>query len=94
VELKRFFEEYQSISPLSPFTWRLLYSRIIFPLHYFECIESYYITTSEQDKKVLEEKLMRILRQSGEYERFLASFYQITDAPIKQLNLPLLEWLY
>ncbi|MFL6561131.1 MAG: spore coat protein YutH, partial [Bacillus sp. (in: firmicutes)] len=64
------------------------------PLHYFECIESYYITTSEQDKKLLEEKLARILRQSGEYERFLASFYQLTDAPIKRLNLPLLEWLY
>jgi spore coat protein YutH len=94
VELNRFFKEYQSIAPLSPFSWRLLYSRLIFPLHYFECIESYYITTSEQDKKVLEEKLMRVLRQSGEYERFLASFYQLTDAPIKHLNLPLLEWLY
>jgi hypothetical protein len=42
----------------------------------------------------LEEKLTRILRQSGEYERFLASFYQLTDAPIKNLKLPLLEWLY
>ncbi|WP_066065864.1 spore coat putative kinase YutH [Neobacillus soli] len=94
VDLKQFFEEYQSIVPLSSFSWRLLYSRLIFPLHYFECIENYYITRSEQDKKVLEEQLSKILRQSGEYERFLAGFYQISGAPIKRFNLPHLEWLY
>ena len=93
VELKQFFNDYQSIAPLSSFSWRLLFSRLIFPLHYFECIESYYITSSEQDKKLLEEKLSRILRQSSEYERFLAGFYQTYGAPIKPLNLPQLEWL-
>ncbi len=94
VELNRFFEEYQSVIPLSPFSWRLLYSRLIFPLHYFECIEKYYLTPSEQDKKMLEDQLSKILRQSGEYERFLAGFYQVSGAPIKRLNLPILEWLY
>ena len=38
----RFFQEYQSILPLSPFSWRILYSRLILPLHYFQCIEMYY----------------------------------------------------
>ncbi|MEH7108438.1 spore coat putative kinase YutH [Bacillus sp. JJ1764] len=94
VEVKQFFDEYQSISPLSPFSWRLLYSRLIFPLHYFECIENYYITRSEQEKKYLEEQLNKILKQSSDYERFLARFFQITGAPINRLNLPLLEWLY
>jgi spore coat protein YutH len=94
VDLKRFFEEYQSIAPLSSFSWRLVYSRLIFPLHYFDCIENYYITRSEHDKKILEEQLGKILRQSSEYERFLASFLQIAGAPIRQLNLPQLEWLF
>lgn len=94
VELKGFFDEYQSISPLSAFSWRLLYSRLIFPLHYFDCIESYYITKSEQDKKLLEEQLGKILRQSSEYEKFLAGFYHVSGAPINRLNLPQLEWLY
>lgn len=94
MEMKGFFDEYQSISPLSDFSWRLLYSRLIFPLHYFDCIESYYITRSEQDKKLLEEQLGKILRQSTEYEKFLAGFFHITGAPIHRLNLPQLEWLY
>ncbi|MGG3468083.1 spore coat putative kinase YutH [Neobacillus pocheonensis] len=94
VDLKQFFEEYQSVAPLTSFSWRLLYSRLIFPLHYFECIENYYITRSEQDKKTLEDKLSKILRQSGEYEKFLAAFFQISGAPIKRMNLPQPEWLF
>lgn len=94
VELRQFFGEYQSIAPLSPFSWRLLYSRLIFPLHYFECVENYYITRSEQQKKMLEDQLSKILRQSSEYERFLAGFLHISGAPIARLNMPQLDWLY
>ncbi|WP_251549983.1 spore coat putative kinase YutH [Neobacillus muris] len=94
MDVRLFFEQYQSAAPLSSFTWRLLYSRLIFPLHYFECVEGYYITQSEQEKKVLEERMGKILKQSSEYERFLAQFFQLTGAPVKMLNLPQLEWLY
>ncbi|MCM3765882.1 spore coat putative kinase YutH [Neobacillus niacini] len=94
VEVKQFFAEYQSVVPLSPFSWRLLYARLVFPLHYFECVENYYITRSEQEKKLMEEQLAKILRQSPEYERFLAGFFQISGAPINRVNLPQLEWLF
>lgn len=90
LELRPFFQDYQAIVPLTSFSWRLLYSRLLFPLHYFECIEYYYITRSEQDKKALEEKLAKMMRQSGEYEHFLANFYQISGAPAQKLPRP--EW--
>lgn len=94
VELKQFFAEYQSIVPISSFSWRLLYARLIFPLHYFDCIESYYSTRSEQEKRLLEERLGRIIKHSAENERFLAGFFHISGAPINRINLPQLEWLY
>ena len=53
MNVKQFFSGISKIAPLSSFSWRLLYSRVLFPLHYFECVENYYITRSEQDKKVL-----------------------------------------
>lgn len=93
LDLKKFYEDYQNISPLSPFSWKLLYSRILFPLHYFDCIESYYITRSESEKKVLEEQLSKILRQSKEYERFLGGFYQLVGAPIRKFKLQQPEWI-
>jgi spore coat protein YutH len=94
LDVKNFFQEYLSAAPLSPFSWKLLYSRILFPLHYFETVENYYITRSEQQKKLLEEQLTKILRQSAEYERFLGSFYELAGAPIKRINLAKPEWLH
>lgn len=94
VDVKQFFAEYQSIAPLSSFSWRLLFARLIFPLHYFDCVESYYGSQSEQEKRSLEEWLSKIIKHSAENERFLAGFYQISGAPLNRMNLPLLEWLY
>jgi spore coat protein YutH len=93
LDLKQFFDEYQSISTLSPFSWKLLYSRILFPLHYFDCVESYYINHSEQQRKMLEEQLNKILRQSSEYERFLGGFFQLVEAPVKKFKLLQPEWI-
>lgn len=93
-DLEHFFQEYLKVAPLSAFSWKLLYSRILFPLHYYECIENYYGTRSEQEKKSLEEQLSKILKQSTEYERFLGSFYQLAGAPVKKLYLTTPEWIY
>jgi spore coat protein YutH len=90
LDVKKFFQEYTSIAPISTFSWKLLYSRILFPLHYFQCVENYYSTRSEQEKKTLEEHLSKILRQSKDYERFLGNFYELAGAQVK-LAKP--EWL-
>ncbi|MDP4172039.1 MAG: spore coat protein YutH, partial [Bacillota bacterium] len=92
-DVKQFFDDYQTIEPLSSFSWRLLFARLLFPLHFFECIEMYYITRSEQDKKIIEEQLQKMLKQSREHESFLRSFFQVAGAPIRKLKLPMPEWL-
>ncbi|MEK5172959.1 spore coat putative kinase YutH [Heyndrickxia sp. FSL W8-0496] len=92
-DLQQFLRSYQSISPLSLFSWRLLYARLLFPLHYFECIEEYFVTGSEHRKKSLEEKLKQTLRDTEDYERFLGDFFQIAEIPSRGQNLPRVEWL-
>lgn len=92
-DIKRFLAEYQSMTVLSPFSWRLMYARLLFPLHYFECIENYYITQSEQMRNQLEDKLRKYLSQSPDHERFLGNFYQLSEAPVKAAKLPGVDWL-
>ncbi len=92
-DVAEFFQQYLSAAALSSFSWKLLYARILFPLHYFECIESYYITRYEQEKKELEEHLHKILRQSSDYEWFLSHFYELAGAPVKKLYIQKPEWL-
>jgi spore coat protein YutH len=92
-DVKQFYRDYQTIQPLSSFAWRLLYSRLLFPLHYVECIEEYYSTTSEQQKHILSERLDKYLQQSSEYERFLGQFYQLLEVPVNKFKIPLIDWL-
>ncbi|WP_147535302.1 spore coat putative kinase YutH [Bacillus marasmi] len=92
-ELRQFFSEYQSKTRLSPFSWRLLYARLLFPLHYFECVEEYYVSNSEQTKHTLDDRLQKILNHSSEYEQFLASFYGLVEVPIRTMKIPEIDWL-
>jgi len=92
-EVERFYKDYQTVQPLSSFSWRLLYARLLFPLHYVECIENYYSTTSEQEQRLLMERLEKYLHGSSEHEKFLKNFYQMVNAPMRQQSIPVIEWM-
>jgi spore coat protein YutH len=92
-EVQRFYEDYQSVQPLSSFSWRLLYARILFPIHYVECIENYYSTQSEQDQRFLMERLEKYLHGSSDHEKFLKDFFQIVNVPVRKQNIPIIDWL-
>ncbi|MFS0637010.1 spore coat putative kinase YutH [Mesobacillus foraminis] len=91
--VKSFFADYRKVTRLSPFAWRLLYARLLYPLHYIECIENYYISTSEEAKRSLEDRLEKYLKQTAEHEQFLGSFYQLAEVPVRSYRLPVINWL-
>ncbi|WP_338471927.1 spore coat protein YutH [Niallia sp. XMNu-256] len=92
-EVQRFYSEYQTVNRLSSFSWRLLYARILFPLHYVDCIEEYYSTPSEQKKHVLSDRLEKFLQRSNDHEQFLRSFFQMVNVPVRHQNIPRIDWL-
>jgi spore coat protein YutH len=89
-ELQAFIRDYESVSPVSPFAWRLVYARLMFPLHYFMTVEEYYHAGSLPRQKPLEEQMKRHLRDTAEYEQFLRSFYAMANVKYK---LPAVGWL-
>ncbi|RJS60214.1 spore coat putative kinase YutH [Bacillus sp. PK3_68] len=88
-----FIGQYQQVRPITAFTWRLIYARLLFPVHYFECAESYFAKGSWHVKKENEERLKRYVASSHEYEQFLASFYNRAGLSANQLNIPAITWL-
>jgi len=89
----RFVEEYSYYTPLSSFSWRLLYARLLFPVHYLEAIERYYSSSKEEDKRVIEEFLQEYLKRTHHHEEFLRSFYEVLSVPINRLRIPKVDWL-
>ncbi|WP_010676424.1 spore coat putative kinase YutH [Bacillus timonensis] len=92
-KITQFLREYEQVSPLSTFSWRLLYARLLFPVHFFECIEGYYMTESENQKENQLQKLESILSQSSKHERLLATFFSSVGINEKRLTIPNINWL-
>ncbi|ASS90359.1 spore coat putative kinase YutH [Aeribacillus pallidus] len=87
-----FLAEYDRASPLSSFFWRLVFSRLLFPVHYFECVENYYLA-EEEERDSLQFQMEKILQTSSQYEQFLSSFSSMIYLRKKQIVLPALTWL-
>jgi spore coat protein YutH len=93
LKIQSFLQDYERVSPLSSFSWRLLYARLVFPVHYFECVEDYYTSGPVADKKWHENRLRSILQASTTYENLLGSFYDLAGVPAKTYGIPVLEWV-
>ncbi|ALC92690.1 spore coat protein CotS [Bacillus sp. FJAT-18017] len=91
-EITAFLANYQEVAPLSPFSWRLLVARLLFPVHYLETIETYYSASRESDRRASEERLTAIIRKSDDYEQFLAGFFALAHPSVAS-KLPRPEWL-
>ncbi|UHA61938.1 spore coat protein YutH [Metabacillus litoralis] len=88
----KFLEEYDRTTPLSPFSWRLIYSRLLFPIHYFECVEEYYLSPEDQ-KPRFEERMKEILNRSGQYEEFLKAYSSMLTIRTRRITVPAIDWL-
>ncbi len=91
--VESFLRQYQSIAPLSTFSARMLYSRMLLPVHYFEVIEQYYVTKSEGEKTRLEERLENFMKQSSIYERMLSELFELAGIPKGNIKMVVPEWI-
>lgn len=91
--IQKFLHEYQTQSPLSPFAWRLLFSRLVLPIHYFQCIETYHSRLANPLDIQLLRNIKDIVDQTDEFEKFLSRFYEMANVPVQLFRIPQLDWL-
>ncbi|WP_181832945.1 spore coat putative kinase YutH [Bacillus taeanensis] len=86
----RMIHRYTKRSPLTSKEYRLLFSRLLFPLYYVEYIEGYYSSKEDKQKQWYAKKMNELLERTGEMEEALKKlqhhFSQLT-------SLPKVEWL-
>lgn len=88
-----FLQQYEQVTPLSSFSKRLLYSRLLFPLHYFEIVEGYYIS-GENEKSYYEERLDYVLNDANRYEYFLKVFQELSAMRSGGHLIPPVGWIH
>src|SRR5699024_6732709 len=89
-EVISFMNAYQSIRPLSIFSWRILYARLIFYMPIFDLLQKSYII-EDDDNHYLE--MVDLLEKQTIYEQKLRSFFEMMGVEHETLNIPVLHWL-
>ncbi|MBM7570942.1 spore coat putative kinase YutH [Aquibacillus albus] len=87
--MSSFFTEYEQERPLSIFGWRLLYARLLFPIHLFDHLEAGF---RSNNLEIFYKEYKELLQKQTNYETNLKSFYKNLEFDTESLNIPVIDW--
>ncbi|MEK4566100.1 spore coat putative kinase YutH [Alkalihalobacillus sp. FSL R5-0424] len=88
-----FLEGYQRYQSLSPTSWRLMFARLLYPVHYFELVEDYYRCQIPIDQQKLGQTFLQLIEQEKDNEIFLHRFADVRPMPNTPTGFPRVDWL-
>ncbi|SHM92530.1 hypothetical protein [Gracilibacillus kekensis] len=86
-ECRSFLQEYASDLPLSIFGWKLLYARLLFPIHLLDFMDL--VRHSSEQKLTINQ----IIENQANYEENLRTFFYQLGIDERQINNLQLDWL-
>ena len=89
-DITSFLEDYQQVRPLSIFSWRQLYGRLIYPAHFFDCLETVLLNGLEEKSYA---ELERLINVQTDYEKRLRDLFDLAGVGNYELEIPTLSWL-
>ncbi|GGA76695.1 hypothetical protein [Ornithinibacillus halotolerans] len=89
-EMKQFLIDYQELRPLSVFSWRLLYARLVYPIHLFDFIEKGF---NGENVDEYYQDLKQLLKIQNRYENRLSELFDLLDVDYKRYDFPIIKWL-
>lgn len=91
-EVQKFIADYLKIRPLTIFSWRLIYARLIYPAHIFDAIAELQQTASN-DIETATREVADIYKQQARYEYRLSRFFELMKLDASRNDIPELDWL-
>jgi len=90
--IDQFIYNYEQIRPLDRRSWRKIYARLLFPLHYFETVEGFYASQLEASKQFYADRFFHLLNDEGKYEQFLRHYFHSLQSVRSDLVGLTVDW--
>lgn len=88
--LKEFIRDYERLRPISVFSWRLIYARLLFPIHLFDLLEA---ILQAENPKSYEKELREVIVKQRKYEQDLNHFFKKVGISKEEVGLTEVDWL-
>lgn len=89
--IREFMDSYESVRPLSVFSWRMIYARLLLPVHLFDALENS-IGQGDEVSTSSENYYLRLLENQANYEHILHRFFAELSLDTKRIHIPVLDW--
>ncbi|QDP40983.1 spore coat putative kinase YutH [Radiobacillus deserti] len=87
--LRVFIQEYEQVNPLSIFSWRMIYARLLLPVHLFDYLEEGF---SHKDTEAVYKSYHSLLMKSKRYEENLKIFFKEMGLAKEDITIPSIDW--
>lgn len=88
-DIVQFLHDYECVQPLSLFSWKMIYARLLYPAHLFDAIDRH----QRKDKALIEEEIARLCDQQHVYETRLKSLFQQVERNGQTIRIPMVQWM-
>ncbi len=90
-DIQTFLDEYEAQRTLSVFSWRMIYARLLLPVHLFDTLEA---SLAQGDKRnsIAEYNLREMLQNQDTYEHILQRFFAELSLDAQRVNIPIIDW--
>ncbi|MEQ6377132.1 hypothetical protein RZN25_09895 [Bacillaceae bacterium S4-13-56] len=89
-DIRHFLNHYFVKRDLSVFSWRMLYSRLLFPAHFMDVIVD--AMNDDPDVEWLGRNYAQLLKKQNHYEKELLRFFSFVNIPYENWKIPILDW--
>lgn len=90
LECYQFLQDYHQVNPLSQLSWRLLYARLIFPIHFFDVFAEIFKQVDIEDSG---QQLSILIHKQPMYEQRLRELFKQFEFKDEDPALPMIEWI-
>gem|GEM_PF-1127804 len=92
-EVRGFLAAYESVQPISVFGWRLIYARLLFPVHLFDVLEALLAEQEATGQQACLKDLRALCSAQEQYEQGLRYFFEMAEVDTRTFDIPELDWL-
>ena len=91
-KIPSFIYDYEQVRPLDRRSWRKIYARLLFPLHYFETVEGFYASQLEVSKQFYAKRFFHLLGEEGKHEQFFQRYFHSLQSMRSDLGGLTVDW--
>jgi len=82
-----FLIDYDSVLPISLYSWKLLYARLLFPVHFFDLFSK-----QISEKKDFTRELVQLKEKQTHYEAGIKQLFDEVERKYKRLPMYMVQW--